>query len=148
MEDHTTTTHSLDETIALGRRFAANLAVGDCVALAGPLGAGKTQFVRGVAVGLGLDDGRMVRSPTFVLMQEYPARVPVYHLDAYRLSDPEAELIDLGFEEMLTDGIVLLEWAERAASLLPAGTWTVEIEITGPTDRRFRIRRDHPERTR
>ncbi len=144
MEDHTTTTHSLDETIALGRRFAANLDAGDCVALAGPLGAGKTQFARGVAVGLGLDDGRMVRSPTFVLMQEYPARVPVYHLDAYRLTDPAAELLDLGFEEMLADGVVLLEWAERAASLLPAGTWYVDIEIIGPTDRRFRIHRETP----
>ncbi|NLF33230.1 MAG: tRNA (adenosine(37)-N6)-threonylcarbamoyltransferase complex ATPase subunit type 1 TsaE [Planctomycetes bacterium] len=144
MEDQTTT-HSLDETIALGRRFAARLGVGDCVALDGPLGAGKTQFARGVALGLGLDDGRMVRSPTFVLMQEYPARVPIYHLDAYRLGDPQAELIDLGFEEMLADGVVLLEWAERAPSLLPEGTWHVTIEITGPTDRRFTIRRGGPE---
>jgi len=134
-------THSAAETIALGRQFADRLAVGDCVALVGQLGTGKTQFARGVALGLGLDDGRMVRSPTFVLMQEYPARVPVYHLDTYRLIDPPAELIDLGFEEMLADGVVLLEWAERAAGLLPDRTWRVAIETTGETDRRFRIGR-------
>ena len=140
MEIHET--HNLEETIALGRRFGERLGAGDCVGLMGQLGAGKTQFARGVALGLGLDDGRMVRSPTFVLMQEYPARVPVYHLDAYRLTDPQAELVDLGFEEMLTDGVVLLEWAERAQSLLPANAWQVTIEITGPTDRRFSIRRN------
>ena len=132
-------THSPDETVALGRRFADRLAIGDCVALIGQLGTGKTQFARGVALGLGLDDGRMVRSPTFVLMQEYPARMPVYHLDTYRLIDPAAELIDLGFEEMLAGGVVLLEWAERAEALLPERTWRVTIETTGETDRRFRI---------
>ena len=139
METHTT--HTLDETVALGREFAARLAVGDCVALEGQLGAGKTQFARGVALGLGLDDGRMVRSPTFVLMQEYPARMPVYHLDAYRLADAAAELVDLGFEEMLTDGVVLIEWAERAEPLLPEGTWKVAIAITGETDRAFTFSR-------
>ncbi len=107
------------------------------MALVGPLGAGKTQFVRGVALGMGLDDGRMVHSPTFVLMQEYPCRVPVYHLDAYRLNSPEAELLDLGIEEMLAEGVVLLEWADRAPHLLPHRTWHVSMEITGPTDRQI-----------
>jgi tRNA threonylcarbamoyladenosine biosynthesis protein TsaE len=139
MENHTT--HSLDETVTLGSAFAERLDTGDCVALEGQLGAGKTQFARGVALGLGLDDGRMVRSPTFVLMQEYPARVPVYHLDAYRLAAPEAELLDLGLEEMLADGVVLLEWAERAESLLPPNAWRVRIGITGETDRSFTISR-------
>ncbi len=139
METHET--HSLDETVALGREFAGRLAVGDCVALEGQLGAGKTQFARGVALGLGLDDGRMVRSPTFVLMQEYPARMPVYHLDAYRLADAAAELADLGFVEMLSDGVVLLEWAQRAESLLPEGTWKVAITIAGETDRAFAFSR-------
>lgn len=136
-------THSLTETIEAGRRFAQQLSVGDCVALIGPLGAGKTQFARGVALGMGLDDGRMVHSPTFVLMQEYPCRVPVYHLDAYRLVDPVGELEDLGFEEFLTDGVVLLEWADRAAGLLPDGSWQVTIEITGATDRQITLGRLH-----
>ena len=139
METHDT--HSLDETIALGRQFADRLAAGDRVGLTGQLGAGKTQFVRGVALGLGLDDGRMVHSPTFVIAQEYPGRVPIYHLDAYRLTDPVAELLDLGISEMLADGVVLLEWADRAGDLLGAGAWRVEIEIIGPTDRRFVLAR-------
>jgi tRNA threonylcarbamoyladenosine biosynthesis protein TsaE len=140
-KDHTIQTHSLDETIAEGRRFAQRLQAGDCVALVGPLGAGKTQFARGVALGMGLDDGRMVHSPTFVLMQEYPGRVPVYHLDAYRLTHPAAELLDLGFEEFLADGVLLLEWADRAAALLPPNAWRVSFEITGPTDRQISFRR-------
>ena len=139
MERHET--NSLEETIALGRRFADRLELGDCVALEGQLGTGKTQFARGVALGLGLADPRMVRSPTFVLMQEYPARWPVYHLDAYRLADPVAELLNLGYEEMLADGVVLLEWAERARPLLPDGTWRVAIEMTGQTSRAFCISR-------
>ena len=134
-------THSLEETIQAGRRFARRLGAGHFVALVGPLGAGKTQFVRGVALGMGLHDGRMVHSPTFVLVQEYPGRVPVYHLDAYRLTAPAAELVDLGLEEMLADGVVLLEWADRAAELLPPDAWHVTIEITGETDRRITIRR-------
>jgi len=135
METHDT--HNLDETIALGRRFAQRLSAGDCVGLTGQLGAGKTQFVRGVALGLGVDDGRMVHSPTFVIAQEYPGRVPIYHLDAYRLADPVAELVDLGLAEMLADGVVLLEWSDRAEDLLGANAWRVAIEITGPTDRRL-----------
>lgn len=111
------------------------------MALHGQLGAGKTQFARGIALGLGLADGRMVTSPTFVLMQEYPARLPVYHLDAYRLALPETELAEMGFDEMLENGVVLLEWAERAAGLLPAGTWDVRIEVAGAADRRFRVSR-------
>jgi len=134
-------THSVEETLALGQRFAGRLALGDCVALEGQLGSGKTVFARGVALGLGLADGRMVRSPTFVLMQEYPARLPVAHLDAYRLADPEAELLDLGFEEMLATSVVLLEWGERAKGLLPPGTWHVAIRITGRTGRSFGISR-------
>ncbi len=137
METHET--HSLEETITLGQHFAERLHKGDCVALIGQLGAGKTQFARGVALGLGLDDGRMVRSPTFVLMQEYPGRVPVFHLDSYRLSDAAVELVDLGFEEMLADGVVLLEWADRAEELLPADTWRVTIKTIGEADRTFAI---------
>ena len=134
-------THSLEETVALGRRFAERLGTGDCVALVGQLGAGKTQFARGVALGLGLADERMVTSPTFVLMQEYPARVPVYHLDAYRLVAAAVELIDLGLEEMLSSGVVLLEWADRAPEVLPPGAWQVEIGISGATSRRFTVTR-------
>jgi len=135
------TTRSPAGTVALGRRLAGRLGVGDCVGLVGPLGAGKTALVRGLAVGLGLADERFVSSPTYVLVQEYPARVPVYHLDLYRLSDPAAELADLAIEEMLADGVVLVEWADRAAAALPKPRWEVAIEITGARSRRFALRR-------
>src|ERR671932_649561 len=82
------------------------------------LGAGKTHLVRAVAEGLGLRDARAVTSPTFVLIQEYPARLPVYHFDAYRLAG-EAEFADLGAEEYLSGGgVCLVEWADRVSGCL------------------------------
>jgi len=128
-------------TVALGRRLAKRLGPGDCVALIGGLGAGKTVLVRGIAAGLGLADERWVSSPTFVLAHEYPADVPVHHLDLYRLSSPQAELAGLGIEEMLADGVVLIEWADRAGSALPRRRWQIDIEITARTGRRFTVRR-------
>lgn len=134
-------TKSAKGTLGLGRKLAQRLGPGDCVALSGPLGAGKTVLVRGIAAGLGLGDPRLVSSPTFVLVHEYPARVRTYHLDLYRLSDAGAELPELGLEEMLADGIVLIEWADRAEGALPLPHWRVEIELTGPRGRRFHVRR-------
>jgi tRNA threonylcarbamoyl adenosine modification protein YjeE len=134
-------TRSERGTLALGRRLAARLGVGDCVALSGALGAGKTLLVRGIAAGMGLEDDRLVASPTFVLVREYPADVAVYHVDLYRLVDPAAELADLGIEEMLEDGLVLIEWADRAAGKLPRPRWDMHIDIAGPRARRFRLRR-------
>lgn len=144
MSDHRETidTASLAETIAAGKAFAERLAAGDAVALSGCLGAGKTQFVRGVAAGLGLDSPAMVTSPTFVICNEYPARMPVFHLDAYRLSEPAAELLELGLDEMLETGVVLLEWAELARGALPATAWRVQIDITGPDSRRITLWRN------
>lgn len=128
-----------EETARWGRSFAARLAVGDCVGLVGPLGAGKTLLVRAIATGLGVPDPRIVASPTYVLVHEYPARVPIYHLDLYRMGDPPAELADLGVEEMLADGVVLVEWADRAAGALPVPRRDVEIQITAATGRRLRV---------
>lgn len=134
-------TRSVRGTLGLGRRLAGRLVRGDCVGLAGQLGAGKTILVRGIAAGLGLADQRIVASPTFVLVREYPADVPVYHLDLYRLADPEEELAMLGVEEMLADGVVLVEWADRAREALPRPRWDIDIEITGRRARRFHVRR-------
>lgn len=132
-------TKSVPGTLALGRKLARRLKAGDCVALTGGLGAGKTALVRGIAEGLGLADRRLVSSPTFVLVQEYPTTVPMYHLDLYRLTAPDEELEALGFEEMLSDGVVLMEWGERARHALPHNHWKITIEITGPRSRRFSI---------
>lgn len=106
-----TVTNSEEETSAAGERLAAHLQPGDVVLLYGDLGAGKTAFVRGLARGLGAsaDD---VSSPTFTIVQEYSGRVPLYHVDLYRLEPKEVD--DLGLEELVAgDGVVAIEWAER-----------------------------------
>jgi tRNA threonylcarbamoyladenosine biosynthesis protein TsaE len=88
-----------------------------------------------------VDDERLVSSPTYVLVQEYPARVPVYHVDLYRLADPRAELADLAIDEMLADGVAIIEWADRAGDELPRPHWRVEITIAGESSRRFTVTR-------
>ena len=129
----------------MGRRLAGLLRAGDCVGLIGQLGAGKTALIRGIAAGLGLDDTRLVSSPTFVLVQEYPCRIPVYHIDLFRMPTPaDDELLDLGLGEMLADGVVLIEWADRVENALPQPHWQIRIEITGPRVRRFLLRRIGP----
>lgn len=123
-------------TEALGRRLADLLFPGAVVALVGPLGAGKTHLVRAVAEGLGIADRRVVSSPTFVLIQEYQARLPVYHFDAYRLRN-ETEFADLGAHEYFErDGVCLVEWADRVPGCLPEEYLQVELTVTGETTRR------------
>ena len=127
----------LEATQAFGRRLGGLLFPGAVVALVGPLGAGKTHLVRAVALGLGLADGRAVSSPTFVLLQEYPARLPVYHFDAYRLRG-EGEFFDLGAHEYFEgDGVCLVEWADRVPGCLPAEHLRLTLAITGETSRRL-----------
>jgi tRNA threonylcarbamoyladenosine biosynthesis protein TsaE len=104
-------TTSEEETSAAGEQLAARLGPGDVVLLYGQLGAGKTAFVRGLARGLGAPDTE-VSSPTFTIIQEYAGRVPLYHVDLYRLEPKEVD--DLGLEELVSgDGVVAIEWAER-----------------------------------
>lgn len=126
----------LEATEALGRRLGARLFPGAVVGLVGSLGAGKTHFVRAVAEGLGIRDPRAVSSPTFVLIQEYAARLPIYHFDVYRLRAPR-EFLDLGASEYLEgDGVCLIEWADRVAGELPAERLEVRLDITGEASRR------------
>src|SRR5438552_12090891 len=120
-------------TESFGRRLGALLFPGAVVALVGPLGAGKTQLVRAIAEGLGIVDSRLVSSPTFVLIQEYVARLPIYHFDAYRLAS-EAEFDDLGTQEYYdSGGVCLIEWADRVPGSLPPEYLRIEMEPTGPT---------------
>jgi tRNA threonylcarbamoyladenosine biosynthesis protein TsaE len=128
----------LDATRRLGLELGRRLGPGSVVALVGPLGAGKTHLSRAIAEGLGVAP-HLVTSPTFVLLQEYPGRVPVYHFDAYRLAGA-APFADLGAHEYLEgDGACLVEWADRVAPCLPADHLRVEMEVTGETTRRVRL---------
>ena len=129
----------LAATAALGRRLAGCLGPGAVVGLVGTLGAGKTHLARAVAEGLGVPDGRVVTSPTFVLIQEYEGRLPVYHFDVYRLADAGA-FLDLGSAEYLEgEGVCVIEWADRVRDWLPATTVWVELGVTGEGSRRARV---------
>jgi tRNA threonylcarbamoyladenosine biosynthesis protein TsaE len=129
---------SLDATAALGHRMGELLFPGAVVALVGPLGAGKTHLVRAIAEGLGAP-GRAISSPTFVLIQEYHGRLPIYHFDAYRLRGP-AEFFDLGAHEYFeSDGVCLIEWADRVADCLPAEHLRVTLTVTGATSRHVEL---------
>jgi tRNA threonylcarbamoyladenosine biosynthesis protein TsaE len=128
-----------EATVAFGRRLGQSLYPGAVIALIGPLGAGKTYLVRAIAEGLGIADSRAVSSPTFVLIQEYEARLPVYHFDTYRLNGP-AEFAGLGVQEYFADnGVCLIEWADRVEAALPPDYLRVAIEVTGETARRLSI---------
>ncbi len=113
----TITTHSEDETAAVGREMAATLSAGDVLLLYGDLGAGKTAFVRGLAEGLGVLRDE-VSSPTFTLIQEYRGgRLTLFHVDLYRIEDPR-EFDELGLDEIAEDGVLAIEWAEKLAARL------------------------------
>jgi len=104
-------TRSPEETREFAAQLARKLQVGDVVLLFGDLGAGKTTFVQGLARGLGVPEECYVQSPTFALINEYPGSVPLFHVDLYRL-EPE-DVYDLGLEELLERGILVIEWSER-----------------------------------
>jgi tRNA threonylcarbamoyladenosine biosynthesis protein TsaE len=130
---------SLTETATFGQRLASHLFPGAVVALIGTLGAGKTHLVRAIAAGLGIANPDVVNSPTFVLIQEYQARLPIYHFDAYRLAS-EREFADLGVHEYFAgDGVCLVEWADKVPTCLPKERLEIRITITGEETRRFEI---------
>lgn len=128
-------TNSPEDTAELGRRLGRRLEAGDVLALTGPLGAGKTQLTRGLALGTGA--ASRVTSPTFKLVNEYEGRVRLYHIDVYRLGGAE-DLVALGSDEFFDgDGAAVVEWADRVAGALPAEHLRIEIDITGAASRRF-----------
>jgi tRNA threonylcarbamoyladenosine biosynthesis protein TsaE len=112
-------TASPEQTWRIGEMLGARLGPGDTICLYGDLGAGKTSFSYGVALGLDVKE-QYITSPTFSFVNEYQGRVPLYHIDLYRLEGPEG-LENIGFEEYIdSDGVTLIEWAERAEDALPA----------------------------
>lgn len=127
----THTSNSVAQTEQIGAALASDLRGGECISLNGPLGAGKTQFIRGLVAGVG-GPVRRVCSPTFVLLNIYTGgRLTVYHLDAYRVTEATAadDFEGIGFSELLQQGgIVAVEWGERVRALLPANCIEVTID--------------------
>lgn len=123
------------ETYGLGQKLAGKLAAGDVICLSGDLGAGKTLFAQGIAAGLGVDEA--VTSPTFTILQIYDGgRLPIYHFDLYRLEDA-AQLLDVGFEEYVaTDGVALIEWADKFTAAMPRERLWIELKANNATDKR------------
>ena len=126
----------------MGEHFAEKLKKGSVIALKGGLGAGKTCLVKGIARGLG--GAEIVTSPTYTIVSEYGARlngepVPLYHIDAYRLNGDE-DFENTGAGELMGGGgITVIEWSERVPRSIPPDAITMEIEITGPQSRLFRV---------
>ena len=133
--------HSVAQTESIAAEFAKTLVGGECIAVDGPLGAGKTQFVRGLAAALGANP-RAVSSPTFVLLNVYQGgRLAVFHLDAYRVAGPR-DFESIGFPELLDQhGVIVVEWAGRVKEILPPNRINVTMEVTGKSDRRLMIDR-------
>jgi len=129
---------STEETRLAGRRLGRVLRPGDCILLEGDLGAGKTVFAKGVSQELGMEPEE-VRSPTFTLVNVYPGRFPIYHIDLYRIQKPE-ELLQLGLEEMIgTDGVAIVEWPDRLGAYRPEGAIRVVLKDLGGDRREIRI---------
>ena len=126
---------SVEETLTVGEALGRSLIGGVVVGLIGPLGAGKTHFVKGVARGNGLPDVRRVTSPTFTLVHEYAGTCSLCHIDAYRLCDA-SELEALGFEEFVRPGAaVVVEWADRVRATMPDDALWIEFSVTGEQSR-------------
>ena len=131
---------SPEQTQSVGRILGAHAQAGDVFLLSGDLGAGKTCLTQGILWGLGGEE--YARSPTFVLICEYPARLTLYHMDLYRI-DSLDEIIDLGLDDyFLGDGVCVVEWAEKGVNAFIGEHLTVSIQETGSNSRRLTIRTD------
>ncbi|HBB18429.1 MAG: tRNA (adenosine(37)-N6)-threonylcarbamoyltransferase complex ATPase subunit type 1 TsaE [Syntrophus sp. RIFOXYC2_FULL_54_9] len=128
------------ETLQIGRRLGAGLKGGECVALAGELGAGKTCLTQGIANGLGVPDGYVVASPTFTLINEYPGKeTALFHLDIYRLTGP-GDLEEIGYREYLTrGGVVVVEWADKISDSIPEEAMWVTFSYLDENVRKIEI---------
>ncbi len=140
--ERTIVTTSADATRELAAALAAAAQSGDLVCLIGELGAGKTQFAKGFARGLGVVG--TVNSPSFILMAEHDGRLPLFHLDLYRLSDAAEAVAGGLLDERQSAGVTLVEWAERLGEVLPVSRLDVVIEGSGDEARRIRLRTADP----
>jgi tRNA threonylcarbamoyladenosine biosynthesis protein TsaE len=135
---------SPERTRELGRLLGEHAEGGDVIALSGPLGAGKTCLVQGLARGLGVPESVPVTSPTFGLVHQYPGRLELRHADFYRL-EGYTRLADAGFDDLLDErGVVVVEWPERCWEALPDERLEIELEIVSGTVRRIWLRARGP----
>ena len=130
-QEYKVITHSSEETQKWAKRLSERLQAGDVITLEGDLGAGKTTFTQGLAKGLGVQG--VVNSPTFTIVKEYQGRIPLYHMDVYRMED---EFEELGFDEYFYgEGITVVEWASRIQSILPDQILAIQIKRLGDDQR-------------
>ena len=129
-------TYSEEETILLAKDLAQGFKGTEVVLLEGELGAGKTVFVKGIAAGLGVTDVHLLSSPSFTLVNIYQAKYPIFHIDLYRLSK-STEISDLGWEDYLGQGVIIVEWAEKIP--FPLRAIRVELQVENGEKRRIRI---------
>ena len=128
------------ELDAWGRRLGELVAAGDLITLSGPLGVGKTTLTQAIARGLAVPAEEFVTSPTFAIIHEHRGRLPLYHLDLYRLSGAEDELLELGIEEYLYgEGVSVIEWPDRLGGLTPARRLEVVMEFRGESGRQLKL---------
>lgn len=131
-------TSSAEETIELGKKIGSLLKKGDIIAMQGTLAAGKTTITKGIAASLGIKDE--ITSPTFCLISEYEGKMPLYHMDVYRLEGGE-DFINLGVEDLMYgNGVSLIEWSEKVMDELPKKTIILKLEpIEGTTERNITL---------
>lgn len=133
------TTAAAQQTQALAQRLGRLSAPGDWIGLTGDLGAGKTCFVQGLAAGLDVPAETAVTSPTFVLLQTYPGRCPLHHLDLYRLGDAD-ELFEIGYDDLLAgEGVCAVEWCDQIPAAIPADGLLIALELIDETSRRIHL---------
>lgn len=131
----TITLSNLEQTRALGRIIGEQARPGQIILLAGGLGAGKTTITQAIGRGLDVDERYYITSPTFSILHEYIGRIPLYHMDFYRITD-EAELVELGIEEYFYgDGLSVVEWPERLGGLTPGNRLQITLDISGESSR-------------
>lgn len=132
-------TKSSAETIRTGKSIGSRLLPGDVVALVGELGAGKTQFIKGMATGVGIGKPAYISSPSFTLINEYPGKIPFYHIDLFRL-EWEKEAEELGLEDYFqSEGITAIEWADKIPALLPKEMLLIHLAYTGKNTRSIEL---------
>jgi tRNA threonylcarbamoyladenosine biosynthesis protein TsaE len=132
-------TGSANETFVFARRIGEKLREGDILALSGELGSGKTCFTAGLARGLGVSENYQITSPTFTLINEYPAKCKLYHFDVYRLND-YSDMEDLGYDEYFAGhGVVVIEWAEKIAQIIPEAAIFIKFEYIDENKRKITI---------